>query len=638
MKVTNTTPWLKNLLLAILLIALLVQVFLLLETQGPRTIEIYKSIGQPGRWRGANFAFSQETANFYRFLDESIPTDALVLIPVDTGGPEALTRDRYVEFFLWPRSVAYCEETTEVCIRQSQDKNVAVLITAGLGLNRADDPGERLVLFNDAWGVYLPNNASMGNAQPTFNSFFELAVAGFPPIVLIAALALPGYSLARRTLPNEHPLAHSALGIGTGLGWLSLSLFFALWIGAELSSFLIFVIVIVYLFLAGVIWLALKRTHALESQIRKFADEEIWILLVFLVPIAWATVLAIGNAYSHTDEIVLWGAKGYGIPAAGLQHGVTERGTLTTWYPLNIPLLISSFLTLFGERLPESKFIFPAYFFGFTAMIYAFFRKQAQPLISLLGTLLIATIPAVFLMGTMAHANLPFAFYLIGGILMLYFAQQANPSTSPAYWSWGVVFLVLAAWTRPEGIYLAWAIAATAVIFYRSDLMKAKNKLIWLFCALGLFSIFWYFAAASIYLKPGFTEGIFSLALNQVLQGNLHFGQAIFILKSFLGDSFLLKEWGTIAWLLIAFVILAFGKAKISNSNLYLIGSGFVILLAIWGVFVANSYASLDFMDIGRWVNTALMRLAFPGLILIWLQLFGMIAHFYFPLPATEAT
>jgi hypothetical protein len=629
MKMNKDNFWIKNTLLVVLLAAFLVQVILLVNAQGPRTIEIYKSIGQPGRWRGANFAFSKEAADFYSFLSDKIPQKTLVIIPSQTDGPESLTRNDYVEFFLWPRNVEYCEGTANECIRQAVNDNSAVLVTDVSSVPNPAEFGERLLLFNNRWGVYLPASLSPGNMQVPFHSLWEIMVSSIPPILLLAALILPGTWLARRTIPDENGLLQLAMGIGAGLSWISLTLFISLLAGFQLSAGLILALTVGLWLLAAGLTLATKNGPKIFRW--ELKHENLLIALAILTPIIWAFILSAGNAYSHTDEIVLWGAKGYGISAVGLQQGVTERGTLTTWYPLNLPLLIGGFLTLFGERLPESKLIFPVYFLGFISLFFSYFQKKVQPFVSLVGTLIIATVPTIFLMATMAHGNLPLTFYLIGSVLMLHTAQVKDQKFSLGYWIWGVVFLVLAAWTRPEGLHLAWAVAATAIIFYRQDLLKEKVKIVYLLGGLGLYILFWNLSAPLAYSRLGFTEGIFSLALNQILLGNLHFQEAGFILQSLWTGILNIKEWGMIGWLSISFAILLFWQTRFKASKFDIAGFGLVIVIAIFGAFVANSYTSFDFLDIGRWVNTTLMRLAFPGLMLIWMQLFRDTAQFYFP-------
>ena len=607
-------------LFAALIGALTVQVFLLIRDYGPRTVEVYKAIGQTGLWRGANFAFGQQAADFYTFLNAEIPRDSEVLIPAE--GPQAFTKANNASFFLWPRRVSYCEGGPQTCIQEFGGQNYAILVSEAQAVPNPKGLGDRFRAFNDEWAVYLPAQGGPATPQLPYSSLLEVLGAALAPLLLLVALALPGSLLAKTTLPGKQAVSHLALGVGAGLGWFSLTLFISLWLDVALTSLLIFLLVLLYWFAASLAWLLLKNRGTATDRKTEPAWGEAWPLALLSIPVVWAVILAVGSAYSHTDEIVLWGAKGYGILADGLQSGVTYRGTLTTWYPLNIPLLIGSFLKLFAERLPESKLIFPVYYLGFLGLVFSFLRRNTPVWVSLVGSLLIATTPAIFLMGTMAHANLPFTFYLVGGVLLLHISQQ-EASFSLAFWIWGVAFLILAAWTRPEGLLLAWLVSITALLIFRANLLKAKTKIFWLVGGLGAYTVFWYFAAPFAYLQPGFSAGVLPSAVRQILGGNLHFSDAAYVLTSFFEKLLTLSEWGTLGWVLLALTLLSLWLKTWNPQDLQLALFGVVVLAAVLGAYVAYSYAAVEQFDLSGWVNTGLMRLALPGFLLMWLAVFN---------------
>ena len=62
----------------------------------------------------------------------------------------------------------------------------------------------------------------------------------------------------------------------------------------------------------------------------------------FLLLALLSLLLGVGKGYHATDEIVLWGAKGYGIAAMESLRDITLWGTNTVIYPLHIPILIAS--------------------------------------------------------------------------------------------------------------------------------------------------------------------------------------------------------------------------------------------------------------------------------------------------------
>ncbi|MCW5875503.1 MAG: glycosyltransferase family 39 protein [Anaerolineales bacterium] len=603
--------------------------FSLFNTHAYRIEEIHRAIGQHGLWRSANFAFGQRMANFYGFLNARIPHDTTVAIPVLTRTPEPLRRISYVEFFLQPRLIEYCETTPERCLERLGDQNYAVLITDLEALLNKENWGERLQAFDKNWAVLLPEAAAAGQPWSPYTSFAEIFVTSLPAVLFLLALILPGTLLAGQMLPTERLFLHLALGIGSGIGWFTLGTYTALLLGAEASHILFAGLVGLYWLFTGAMSFFLWKRRGLKFSTSRPSNET-FLQVLLLLPVGLSFIVSIGNGFTTTDELVLWGAKGYGIQVAGLSEGVTGRGTLTTWYPLNVPLMISTFLALFGERLPESKLIFPLFLLGSIGLAYSFLLKHTTPRLSVLATLLLSTTPVVFAMSTLAHGNLPFTFYLVGGALMLHYAQLPTTRPNHSYWFWGMLFLVFAAWTRPEGLHLAWAVALAALFFYHRDLRKQKEKLIALLGAIGLYTIFWAVTSPLAYYRSGFTDGAFSTAFRRILAGEIHFWEAGFILQSMVTRFMQPEDWGSMGWIVLLCVILAaITKSKLKSRDM--LGFGLVVVLSVYAGFWANTYTPYEVFDISGWMNTAFMRLVLPGLVLIWLQLIAHTASIYFP-------
>ena len=71
--------------LALLLLAagVLFQAFSLVSPARSDLLAIWKTVGQPGLWRSANFSGGLSFANYVRFLVEAIPADARVVLPAE---------------------------------------------------------------------------------------------------------------------------------------------------------------------------------------------------------------------------------------------------------------------------------------------------------------------------------------------------------------------------------------------------------------------------------------------------------------------------------------------------------------------------------------------------------------------------
>lgn len=625
-------PYVKLLFSTGLIAAFLMHVVLLFNTHSHRLSEISRSFGQHGLWRSSNFAFGQKVANFYQFLNERIPQEATVAIPVLTDSPVSLMRMSYVEFFLQPRIIEYCESTAQRCLDQLADKNYAVLIINLETIQAKEEWGDRLQTFNSDWAVLLPETSSTGRAWEPFNSFFEITTTMFPALLFIGALLAPGTWLAKKTIPTEHFFLHTALGTGVGIGWFTLSLYIVLLWGVSLTNSVIWGLVVAYwLFVVFLAKLLSSESSAAALPSSK-PLERWWVSFVLLLPIGASLLLSVGNGYTTTDELVLWGAKGYGIVVEGLSQGVTERGTLTTFYPLNIPLAISTFLTLFGERLPESKLVFPLFLLGSIGFIYSFLRRLTSDLTAVLATLLISTTPIIFAMSTLAHGNLPLTFYLVGASLLFYFAQTiSDMRQSRTYWFWGVAFLLLCAWTRPEGIHLAWAITLAISILYKHELLQDKVKLFSLLAGLLAYTLLWVFTSPLVYYKSGFTDGAFSTAFWQILQGDLNFWEAGFILKTFALKVLQTQDWGNTGWVITAAGILTVLFIPRNKALFSVFVFGVVVFLSVYAGFFANTYTFYDNLDIGNWMDTSFMRLILPAVVLLWIYFVSATLSYFFP-------
>ncbi len=71
--------------IAILLLAagVLLQALSLVSPLRSDLLVVWKTVGQPGLWRSANFSGGLNFANYIRFLVEAIPADARVVLPAD---------------------------------------------------------------------------------------------------------------------------------------------------------------------------------------------------------------------------------------------------------------------------------------------------------------------------------------------------------------------------------------------------------------------------------------------------------------------------------------------------------------------------------------------------------------------------
>jgi hypothetical protein len=572
-----------------------------------------RDITKHGLWRSANNAYSQRAANFYQFLNNEIPHDTRVVIPSRHNGPGPLTDPDVAQFFLYPREVINCSTSSHLeCTRGFARTGSAVLI-ANLDEFAGDAQlSAHLRPFDNEWGVYLNESSSEGTSQQDFSGLWAVALAILQGILLYILLAAPWTYFSIRILPSMGPAMHLAIGFGTGIGWQSLALTLLLMAGVPPGAPT--VLVVAALPAVGVLILHYRWSKKETFRFNQRVDYRavVFFLLIFAV----SSTYSVTRGYKVVDEIVLWGAKGYGVVADGLQRGASDWGTITTKYPLNIPLTISSSLLLFGDRLPEAKLAFPMFAAALIALIYETVKARSNPTIAILVGAIIITTPIIFIHSTIAYANLPLGFYLLAGTLLLNHEDRSTkPRQTHRAHAWGSAMLVLAAWTRPEGLPIAWAVALVWLVgrwYSRATLNRWWGVL----APLAGYSIFWAISSRFIYTRPGFTSGVYGRVVSAMSSGDFHLNELGYILSSQLREFFSLAEWGLssflLAALIIAFIVI---KGRDGWARPYYV-AGSLTVLSVVGIYYAFSYLNRA-QDISWWVNTGLSRMTMPGFLLI---------------------
>lgn len=619
-------------LLALLLGGSLLQLGQLASRYSTRVSEIYHAIGQHGLWRSANFTFGQRTANFYAFLNEHVAPEASIVVPVRVQSPLPLMQQAYVEFFIQPRQLIYCEDRPAECVAQYAAVPDAAVLLVDWPALPADAAGSaRLEKFDDEWALLLPVNGAPGQAWPGYSSIGEIVRSSLPALLFLAALITPASLLARRSLPHASAWLHAALGSGGVIAWLTLSLCIALLLGLPLTAGLLWSLVVA----AWGLWLLVAWRLPAAAHAQTAPSRRAWLLPALLaLPLGLAWVLALGNGFTETDELILWGAKGVGISVLGLSEGASLRGTLTTWYPLNVPLVVSSMLTLFGERLPASKLVFPLFLAGSAAVVYAYLRQHTQAWAAALGALLLVTTPTIFYMGTLAHANVPIMFYILAAVVLYELAYTAEPALRLRYWGWASLAVVCAAWTRPEGLHLAWALTLMALVLYCRQVRQARAQIAISLGSLLAYTLFWQWASPQIYSHAGFTDSAFATAFTQILQGDLNLYELGYIASSLVKKLLYLPEWGVLGLVMLAgLLVWAVRHPAGPRRMLWL---GLALLLAVTGGFWLNTYTFYEGMDLSVWVNSSYIRLVLPGVAVLWLFLFNLLAHTLWPKDTDE--
>jgi hypothetical protein len=604
-----------------LLVGALIQAALVLGMWLPELKGVRDTLGTPALWRSANFSQGARFADFVLFLNENIPAQGRVVLPPEGFGPRALGTTPFMQFFLAPRQVINC--TDPDCAQHLSTENTYLLVVESFPGEEAFGRYAQRRMFDERWGVLLPDGAQSGlPIHPGFDRMLDILLAALPPLLWMGILTLAGALLAWRMAPDLPQAMRLSLGYGLGSGALTAGLGLAWLAGAPLGAMTVYAVTLALLALSAALYRIYRpSTISAPSQSGLFSR---W-SLVFLCAAGFAAVLSVGQGYSVSDEILLWGAKGYGIAASGSLAHVQEWGTNTVLYPLHIPILIAAFKALFAETLPAAKLAFSGYYLALLLFAYGFLTWKGVPSRwAGLATLLLATASLTFRHATLAYANLPLAFSLVCGVVILSESLQDwhKPHSAPAFLLAGLL-LSAAAWTRPEGLALALAgaLALVGLAWLQSKRLPSARQLIALALPLAGYACFWFALKATAYTRPAGRGDLLGNGVAAISRGQFHLGEAAYILRRLVIDLLDPASWGVLG---IALVIVAWlylrkkGPRQPQASGLGL--AGLVFLVAVLGIYYLTSYDTAH--DISWWVSTGLGRMLLPAVCLLWIGLF----------------
>ncbi|OGO34474.1 MAG: hypothetical protein A2W35_16820 [Chloroflexi bacterium RBG_16_57_11] len=631
-----------GLAISLLGLAVLIQLTMLGRDTFREFPRLISDLGQPAAWRSARYSQGRRFAQYIRFLNQVIPPEGRVVLPPDSAAPRAIATTPLMQFFLLPRRVINC--TGPDCLETLSLQDTAVLVTGGFPGPEILSQG-RLEQFDADWGVLLPLEQAPNNPPPPqgYSHATEIARDFLLATAWLASLTLGGFMFVRQLLSPTWGTARLALGYGLGLALLTLLLALASLVGIPLGRETVLAITLLLPGAAGASHLV-RRKQAIPSDqgtveqtpASKPTRLDPWPVL-FVLLAGLAALFSFGQGFHATDELVLWGVKGYGIATDGAIRSVTQWGTNTVAYPLHIPLAIAASRLLLGEALPAAKLVFPAYALALSLLLYQTLRQLGlRRAIAGLATLAAITTPLVFRHGTLAYANLALSFYLFAALALLALAVALrDPPPAPGILLLSGAMFASAAWTRPEGLAFSWLMMGVALLaaYFIRKVWIGWRRLALLISPLLAYSAFWLWLNSEVYSLPLGRAGLAGEAAEQFLSGNLHLQEALYIIRYLPAGLLEAGSWGLLGILtLLVLLVLLFivglrrlhrtkgldefpGKAT-ASAALIMALCGWVYLLAIAGLYYLASYDTAH--DISWWVSTGLDRMLMPGLLLAW--------------------
>jgi len=616
----------------LLTLGVLFQAGYLLRNASNDLERIARSIGQTALWRGAKFNQGQRFANYVQFLHQNVPEDGRVVLPPAEVGSRALGFTPFMQFFLAPREVINCSDFG--CLRDLSREDTYILVVGefpGDGYFPQDQ-----LMFDESWGVILSINHTHveDSSIPGFQTVGEILYAALWPFLWLALLTVSGSVLVSCFIPAWDVVTKLALGYGLGLGVYTLTIGMMSLIGVDLDQGVILgATVVLFLGSLGAFVVCRRRRISSRSvsQPGVFRTPQFDIWQAALLGLGFLSVLiSAGKGYYVTDGIQLWGVKGLRIAYSGSLTTVTQWGTNTAQYPLNIPIMIASLQVMFDEILPASKMIFSGFYTALMLVVYCtLVRGNLRRSTAGLATLLLATVPFVFRHSTIGYANMALSYYMVSAVVLLAMSLR-SPELGECDGTLLLsgFFFAGAAWTRPEGLLISWLVSGLILIvaFIKRDIHLSLRRVVRLLLPLGVYTVLWLFLKGVVYDQQ-FGSDLVTLALAQILSGNLHIAEALFILRSTFSHIMRIKVWGVVGIGIIIVLILSLVPLLWRKSLWVVFVSGLTYTLAILGFYFLASFDTVH--DISWWVNTGLDRMLLPGFLLIWIWGISWIEHLY---------
>lgn len=562
--------------------------------------------------RGADAAYGETFMQLVSYIRAQTPVEASIYLLGSNSGAQYLS-PYYLEFYVFPRQVTRCPtEDNAACIQASAGLGAFLLDSEGLVPADLVPSGSSVVVIGErvqVIGRFVPQE----EARP-LPLLGLLALDG----LVFAALAALGGVLAVSLAEGLDWPAIIGLSLGIGGGALSWALFLTSWAGAALDP-TTSTGVFLSLLTAGLVALAALRHKPSRTRPPRPLQGRPRLVVVGLecliaLLVLAAGVLSWGLAYHSWDGAAIWGVKGYAIGLLRSIFAAGNWGTVSLAFPLNIPILIGLFFGLDGDALPGSKLLFPLFLVSMLIVARRFWRRQGvSPGIASLGTLLLASTPLIFTHATIAYTNLPLAFYVVAGALLLI---EGAGDRHRGKMLLGGALLGFASWTRPEGVLLS---AAVLIVFLliEGSRRRGSSPLLALLPWLLVLSPWLVFLQTHYVDVDEYMAS--RIALGAVLHGDIRWEAAGCIVRFLAGQVVRYREYGLL--LLVDLGLLAVGMASSLRQarHITLTLAGFVSALGVgvFGILYVFAYHPRGIEEVVARLGSDFSRVFLPVAVLL---------------------
>lgn len=506
--------------------------------------------------RSAILISDRERAQFVRWLDAFLPEDAAIVLP-----PEMVlfSSQSIMQNFLYPRAIlACCGSDDELCQKCLNDPDHYILSVNSFP-SREEQPGKVLVFYpqatNSLRGVYVPEGISAQLSMPESLKYGKTTPISIHAllidILVIGLLFLLGGLFVEVIfkIPNWGDLSEYSIPLSMGI--LSWGIFIFSYFGVPITLLMVFLLYSSSLVLSVTIYKNMYGifprlpNHPIAGSPRRwnFSDGVFLLLILFsIMVICVVAFIAIGRGYSTGDDIINWSFKGYAMVDSGTIWAGNRWGGHALAYPMNLPLSIGVFRLADGDAIPGSKFLYLLLTFSLLFGCYRFLiRNNVNKILAIMSMLALLLMPLFLFHATIGFANLPFTVYLVLGILHSLEGLWSSSKTEVLI---GGILLALAAWTRPEGLFIGTVFLG---FIYLSAVFIMKKKLTFQHVFLSFIPMViipgsWMFLLGRMAMGDDQIGNALKTIAGEMVAGKVHFG-ALVVLARYAMDTFIAQRF-----------------------------------------------------------------------------------------------